>query len=100
MHESKGQHIGKAPSLHLFYTSMRLTNACLFQIMPLHVALFPGLPCLQFTLLAEHSHTQPIENWKQGRPGEATTNRLVHWKIALVMCEVYSAHANQLSDFC
>jgi len=27
MHESKGEHIGKAPSLHLFHTTVR--HACL-----------------------------------------------------------------------
>jgi len=30
MHESKGQHIGKAPSLHLFHTTVRqcMLHAC------------------------------------------------------------------------
>ena len=28
MHESKGQHIGKAPSLHLFHTTLRQHFKC------------------------------------------------------------------------
>ena len=48
MHESKGQHIGKAPSLHLFHTKVRQcmgvflkrTTSCLgMRLKPCHVFL-------------------------------------------------------------
>ena len=48
MHESKGQHIGKAPSLHLFHTTFRQcmgvflkrTTSCLgMRLKPYHVFL-------------------------------------------------------------
>ena len=48
MHESKGQHIGKAPSLHLFHTTVRQcmgvglkhTTSCLgMRLKPCHVYL-------------------------------------------------------------
>ena len=38
MHESKGQHIGKAPSLHLFHTT---ADAMLLD----HITLVPELTC-------------------------------------------------------
>ena len=49
MHESKGQHIGKAPSLHLFHTTVRqCMKALRAESAPIHVVINAVHKCLRF----------------------------------------------------
>ena len=77
MHESKGQHIGKAPSLHLFHTTVRqcmgvflkrttssqpllAVHACSLILRPLPSPTWPGNEA-SMTLLVALCYTEPLQ---------------------------------------
>ena len=72
MHESKGQHIGKAPSLHLFHSTVRQcmgvflkrTTSCLgMRLKPCHVFLQHYHKSVLTVALLLHANLDPELEW-------------------------------------
>ena len=58
MHESKGQHIGKAPSLHLFHTTLRQHFKCT-PLLPQNLNSTDSLVVVLSMYIKNESHNLP-----------------------------------------
>ena len=59
MHESKGQHIGKAPSLHLFHSTVRQCMGV--ESAPIHVVINAVHKYFEFYTLITMTSLQPTQ---------------------------------------